>query len=107
MYCAFKLLGTGKNKLYIWMAKVEYFKVGDKITHEGGDAVGIPIVLNIRKNGRSLSIINHEFPGDGEQYDKSLKKLFSDDVIFPSNDEMLKLNEVTRKRAEENFSKGL
>lgn len=105
MYSAFKLLGTSQNKLYIWMLKVEYFKAGDNITHEGGDAVSLPVVLNVKKTKKGLTIVNHKYSKDGENYNKHVRKLFPSGIEFPDNDEMIKLEQIIKNRAEENFKK--
>lgn len=105
MYSSFLLLGTSKDKIYIWVAKVEYLIMNGNVTDEGGNAVSLPVVLNVKKNGKSLSIISHKYPEEGEDNGKSTKKLFPSDIKFPGNDELLKLNEITKTRAEENLKK--
>jgi len=107
MYSAFKVLGTDQDKIYIWLVKVEYFNIGDNITHEGGDAVSVPVVLNIKKIDKGITIISHNFPEDGTNYGKSVKRLFPPNIKFPDYDEKIKLKEVTKVRAEEDFKKGL
>lgn len=103
MYSSFKLLGTSQDKLYIWMSKVEYFKLGNAITHENGDAVSSPLVLYVKKTGNKLLIIKHDSPKDGEDYNKTLQKLFPSGIKIPDSNEIQKLIETTKLRAEENF----
>lgn len=103
MYSSFKLLGAQQGKLYIWMTKVEYFKIKDFITHANGDSVSLPLVLYINKTDNKLSIKKHAFPRDGVDNGKDIAKLFPANIKFPSNDEILKLIQLTQTRAEENF----
>lgn len=104
MYSAFNLLGTRRNKIYLWVTKIEYLQAGGKITHEGGDAVSSHVVLYVKKTGKNFRILSHKFPDDGENYFKSLKKLFPPDIQSPNYDDNLKLKEITRTRAEEDFN---
>lgn len=104
MYSAFNLLGTSRNKIYLWVTKIEYLQVGDKITHEGGDAVSSHVVLYVKKTGKNFRILSHKFPDDGENYVKSLKKLFPPNILRPNYDDNLKLEEITRTRAEEDMA---
>lgn len=103
MYSAFKLLGASQDKLYIWVSKVEYFKEGNEITHKCGDAVSTPVVLTFKKTDKSISIVRHEHPKDGESYNKNVKKLFPPNIKFPDDDERSKLVQITKERAEENY----
>lgn len=104
MYSAFKVLGTSQDKLYLWVLKREYSKVGK--TFPDGDAVSVPVVLSVIKIGNNLIIISHKAPEDGDNYGKSLKKLFPSNIHFPiSNDDRNYLEEATRIRAEEDLLK--
>lgn len=103
MYSAFKLLGTDQDKVYIWLVKLEYFKVGNKITHEDGDAVGTPVVLYIKKNDKGISITKHKYPEEGEYWGKSVKRLFPPNIRFPDYNDKVNLEKITKSRAEENL----
>jgi len=89
MYSAFKLLGTERNKIYMWVSKVEYFKLENTITHENGDAVSLPIVLDIEKSGNSFIITGHNIPEDGENFGKSTKSLFPSNIKFPKGSSLV------------------
>lgn len=101
MYSAFKLLGSNKDKLYIWVSKVEYLNITGKLTHEGGDAVSLPVVLEIKKTDNGFNIISHKYPKDGKDYGKSLNKLFPSNIKYPTNEERLTLDNTTKARAED------
>jgi hypothetical protein len=105
MYSAFKLLGTERNKIYMWVSKVEYFKLENTITHENGDAVSLPIVLDIEKSGNSFIITGHNIPEDGENFGKSTKSLFPSNIKFPNNDERSELDQLTKIRAKQDMLK--
>ncbi|MCP2238768.1 hypothetical protein [Thermoanaerobacterium thermosaccharolyticum] len=105
MYSAFELLETDKDKIYIWVVKEEYIKVG--ATLERGQGVSLPVVLKIKKSSKGISIISHNFPKDGVNFNKDVKKLFPANIRFPNNEEMVKLIEVTKTRAEEDLKNTL
>jgi hypothetical protein len=107
MYSAFKLLGTEKNKIYIWLVKIEYLKKGGQITHMGGGAVSLPVVLYARKDENGILITRHKFPSDGVHYGKSIMKLFPlkvrekfSDIDY---DEKERLKEITLIRAKDDL----
>ncbi|KAA5806606.1 MULTISPECIES: hypothetical protein [Thermoanaerobacterium] len=101
MYSAFELLGTDKDKIYIWLVKEEYIKTGTNL--ERGQGVSLPVVLKIKKNSKGISIISHDFPKDGVNYNKDVKKLFPANIRFPNNEEIKNLVKVTETRAEEDL----
>lgn len=103
MFSAFMLLGTTHDKIYLWVTKIEYLNVGNKITHEGGDAVSAPIVLSVKKTDTSLNIISHKFPEDGKNFGKDVKRLFPPNIQFPQNEDKVRLEEITKTRAEEDL----
>ena len=107
MYSAFKLLGTSREKIYIWLVKVEYFNVDNKIIHEGGGAVSVPVVLNFKKTSNNFSISSHKCPEDGKNFNKDVKKLFPSNIKFPEYTEKLNLKQIIKLRAEEDIKKGL
>lgn len=107
VYSSFKLLGENKDEIYIWVVKLEYFNEGSEISHDGGDAVSIPVVLKFKLKDNNISILSHKYPNDGQNYNQSVKKLFPNNIKFPNNEEVLKLNESATKRAEEDMRKEL
>ena len=102
MYSAFKLLGTDQYKIYIWLVKMEYTKIGKQVSNEG-NAVSVPVVLKINKNNKGISIISHKYPEDGASYGKNIKSLFPSNIKFPDYEDKAKLEVVTKDRAEKNF----
>ncbi|MEG6565701.1 hypothetical protein V6B95_01860 [Thermoanaerobacterium saccharolyticum] len=105
MYSAFELLGTDKDKIYIWVVKEEYIKAGTNL--ESGQGVSLPVVLKIKKSSKGISIISHDFPKDGVNHNKDVKKLIPANIRFPNNEETVKLVEVTKTRAEEDLKNSL
>ncbi|MFU0782398.1 MAG: hypothetical protein ACFWT2_04785 [Thermoanaerobacterium thermosaccharolyticum] len=101
MYSAFELLGTDKDKIYIWLVKEEYIKTGTNL--ERGQGVSLPVVLKIKKSSKGISIISHDFPKDGVNHNKDVKKLFPANIRFPNNEEIKNLVKVTETRAEEDL----
>ena len=101
MYSAFKILGTDSNKIYVWMLKYEYLGQGKEPTNGGS----IPIVLYIEGKGDEIEIKNHKYPKDGQEYGKSLKKLFPQNVIEKMNNnhnELIdQLEEIIQNRIKE------
>ncbi|MDE4542928.1 hypothetical protein [Thermoanaerobacterium sp. R66] len=105
MYSAFELLGTYKDKIYIWLVKEEYIKAGTNL--ERGQGVSLPVVLKIKKSSKGISIISHDFPKDGVNYNKDVKKLFPANIRFPNNEEIKNLVKVIETRAEEDLNNSL
>lgn len=107
MYSAYKVLGTSQEKIFLWVIKIEFKYKEGKLTKEEGESVAAPIVLNIKKNGKSFSIIGHQLPKEGKDYPKSIKKLFPSDMVFPDDDYSfrLKLKESILARVEEDINK--
>jgi hypothetical protein len=54
MYSAFELLGTDKDKIYIWLVKEEYIKTGTNL--ERGQGVSLPVVLKIKKAVKAFQL---------------------------------------------------
>ena len=108
MFSAFKILGTDKNKVYIWLVKIEYLESQDKSNSlEARQAVHIPVSLHVKEDATGFSIISHEFPRDGIYYGKDVGKIFPPNIVkqiaaISGNPEIQsELIEVTRIRAEE------
>jgi hypothetical protein len=101
MYSAYELLGTDKDKIYIWLVKEEYIKAGTNL--ERGQGVSLPVVLKIKKSSKGISIISPDFPKDGVNYNKDVKKLFPANIRFPNNEEIKNLVKVIETRAEEDL----
>lgn len=63
MYSAFELLGTDKDRIYIWLIKRMYIKnEGQDEKPESGDTVSLPVDLYIKNDGKGISIIGHKYP---------------------------------------------
>ena len=103
MYSAFKILGTDNNKIYVWMLKHEYLKQTNELT--GG--VSIPLVLYVKTKGNNIEIKKHKYPKEGEEYGRSLTKLFPENVReeMNSNPNELahQLQEIINNRVKEDI----
>ena len=110
MFSAFKILGTDKDKVYIWLVKVEYFESQDTNNAPGTrQAVYVPVSLHVKEDATGFSIISHEFPRDGIYYGKDIGRIFPPNIvkeiaaISGNSESQSELIEVTRIRAEEKY----
>lgn len=105
MYSAFALLGSDKDRIYLWVLKEEFVKAGDRIVQQNG--VSLPVVLYVKDTGNGIEIKNHKYPEDGEGYGKSLKKLFPESVINiiskNHNERVTKLEETIKSLAKDDL----
>ena len=105
LYSAFTILGTDKDKIYIWLLKEEY-KKDDTSTAQSG--VSLPVVLYIKDNSNKIEITNHKIPKDGAEYEKDIKKLFPRNIINiinnNNNEGVKELEERIKNRVEKNFN---
>lgn len=74
VYSAFTILGTDKDRIYLWLLKEEYIKKDNDITLQSG--VSLPVVLYIKDDGNNIEIISHKIPADGAEHEKTMRKLF-------------------------------
>jgi len=65
-YSAFKVLGTGNNKIYLWVLK----------ENKSGSGASMPVLLNAKRDNDFLKITSYKTPGDGDDYGKDIKKMF-------------------------------
>ncbi|GKX31551.1 hypothetical protein SH1V18_40310 [Vallitalea longa] len=80
MYSSYDLLGIEENKIYIWLVKEEY--ITKDHAESKGNIVACPVVLYATKNNNNeLLIENHNFPEDGKNYGKNLKRFFPENII--------------------------
>ncbi|WP_055666207.1 hypothetical protein [Desnuesiella massiliensis] len=105
MYSAFILLGTDNDKIYVWMLKEECIKDGSDVIMTNG--VSSPVVLYVKTGETGIKIKSHKSPKDGEEYGKSIKKLFPQNAIDLisniSNERMAQLKEVIKNRVKEDI----
>lgn len=106
IFNAFKILGTDKDRIYIWLVKKEYFKKEDQNTLEDGSVVSLPVVLYIKKVDDGISVTKHKCPPDGVNYGKVVTKLFPSNIRkeFPDKDVTDKLVESTLVQAKRDFN---
>jgi len=78
MYSSFTVLGTDKNKIYIFMLKEEFMKHDSEMIRNGG--VSTPLVLNVETIDGKMKITSHKFPGEGDKNAKDMKKLFPENI---------------------------
>lgn len=107
-YSAFELLGTDKDRIYIWLIKTVYIKnEGQDDTPESGSSVSLPVVLYIKNDGKGITIISHKWPHDGKDWGRDVVRLFPPNIrkIFPEDDAKEKLIEGMLIRATEDFKK--
>lgn len=104
VYSAFDVLGTDKDRIYVWVHKEEYFKEGNSLVSE--DAVAMPLVLYISID-KGLEINSHKGPEDGTGYGKSMRSLFPENIKnsinTDYNERASRLSEEAKSRAEEDF----
>jgi hypothetical protein len=84
VFSAHKIFKTAGDHIYIWAYLQEYYKK-DGQTIEGS-GWSVPMVLNTSTLAGVTSIISHEVPGDGEQYNSDIQKLFPQDIRQQIND---------------------
>ncbi|MBU3093946.1 hypothetical protein KPL35_18115 [Clostridium sp. CF011] len=105
MYSAFTILGTDKDKVYVYLSKEGYFKEEGKLGIESG--VSLPVVLYIQNGKNGIEITNHKYPEDGIGYVKSEKKLFPYyvrcEIKNNYNERADKLQKIIKNKAEKDF----
>lgn len=79
MYSTFKVLGTDKDRIYIWISKAEFYKEKNKIKMQ--NCVIEPIVLYVKVNKNTIKIKSYKFSEDGESNGKSMRKLFPKNIL--------------------------
>lgn len=105
VYSAFTILGTDKDRIYVWVEKIEYAKEGNSIVQRDGTAS--PLVLYIKNINNGIEIKGHKGPEDGKGYGKSIMKLFPENVrkmiSTDYNERAVKLDEEAKSRAEDDL----
>lgn len=105
VYSAFTILGTDKNRIYVWVEKIECAKEGNLIVQQDGAAS--PLVLYIKDTNNGIAIKGHKGPEDGEGYGRSIMKLFPENVRnminTDYNERAVKLVEEAKSRAEDDL----
>ncbi|MDZ4993435.1 hypothetical protein GNF80_10710 [Clostridium perfringens] len=66
VYSAFKVLGTGKNEIYLWVLK----------ENSVGGGGSMPVLLKASRVNGELSITDFKIPRDGEAYVEDIKEMF-------------------------------
>ena len=66
VYSAFKVLGTGKNEIYLWVLK----------ENSVGGGGSMPVLLKANRVSGELSITDFKIPRDGEDYVEDIKEMF-------------------------------
>lgn len=77
-FCAFKLLdieqkGDDVNE-YVYTVCQEYYLKNDELKQ--GTGSGLPVALQLRKEGASYKVISHKAPGDGARYSRDIEEFF-------------------------------
>lgn len=105
VYSSFTILGTDKDRIYLWLLKEEYIKKDNDITLQSG--VSLPVVLYIKNDSNKIEIISHKIPADGAEHEETMRKLFPRNIrnkINHNNNERAKSLELDIKnRVEEDF----
>ncbi|MDZ5253619.1 hypothetical protein [Clostridium sp. LIBA-8841] len=66
VYSAFKVLGTDKNEIYLWVLK----------ENSVGSGGSMPVLLKASRVNGELSITDFKIPRDGEEYVEDIKEMF-------------------------------
>lgn len=93
-YSAFKILGTGKDEIYLWVLK----------ENGSGGGASLPVLLNAKKENNDLTIIDYKIPRDGDQYVEDVKEIFPKNVqkqIFSDVNEHNAMVDELKKQIED------
>lgn len=103
VFSSFKLFKEVGDTLYIWAYIQEYYKEEGKV--ELGTGWSVPMEISIEDTLSEITIKNIFVPGDGDSYEKDIKKNFPSDIRkevlnFPKTPEIKDLTNACKKRAE-------
>ncbi|MDM0469097.1 hypothetical protein QTG95_07200 [Clostridium perfringens] len=66
VYSAFKILGTSKDEIYLWVLK----------ENSSGSASSLPVLLKASRVKEELSITDFRIPSDGDAYVDDVNEMF-------------------------------
>lgn len=69
-YSVFKVLGTGTDKIYLWVLK----------ENKSGAGASMPVLLKANRDNDVLNITSYKIPRDGSLYSKDIKNMFPKSV---------------------------
>ncbi|MCK5026982.1 MAG: hypothetical protein KAS07_01035 [Candidatus Pacebacteria bacterium] len=88
-FCSFEVLGHEESKdklfLYLWTLCSELYVAEGEIKEGGG--VSEPLVLVLKKEGKSYNVAEHKEPESGSRYTQSAQELFPEEYhekVLPS-----------------------
>jgi len=103
VFSAFKIFEEVGDTLYIWAYIQEYYKEENNI--ELGTGWSVPMVISIEDTLSEITIKKLFIPGDGDMYEKDIKKNFPGNIQkevldFQKTPDIKELTEACKKRAE-------